>query len=383
MKSIRTKLVLAFFVMTLLPLNPVYYLVKNLMQQSLEVGYNENVEKALEEASQISRQLYAKYKAETLNEVQNLSDEEWIKSIHLHHSHDANFKEKLKKFRPTRLEFFNLEGLSLHTWVSGSNHHFPKLYQNIAKTLAQKDSSEIIEGITGSEFIHAFAPVFSHDTRVGSLVLSKAVDENFRQGSQQIVKVNQMFKTLDFFENDLKQSFLNTFFIVYAPIAALSIAVGYYFSRKMTTPLLELVEGTKKVAAGDWDTRVKISSSDEVGELVGAFNTMVSNLKEKQTQVVALEKMAAWREIARVLAHEIKNPLTPIQLTAQQMKDKYVGGDDEYKKLLAECSEIISDEIESLRSLVREFSEFARMPKLNLSRGSLNELVEDVGKLFP
>ena len=128
---------------------------------------------------------------------------------------------------------------------------------------------------------------------------------------------------------------------------------------------------------------MKADSKDEVGDLVHSFNTMITTLKEKQDQVVSLEKMAAWREIARILAHEIKNPLTPIQLTVQHMKDKYEGDDPEYGKLLEECSEIVTDEIESLRTLVREFSEFARMPKLSLSPGDLNELVEEVRKLYP
>ncbi|MFQ5676195.1 MAG: PAS domain-containing sensor histidine kinase, partial [bacterium] len=144
-----------------------------------------------------------------------------------------------------------------------------------------------------------------------------------------------------------------------------------------------LAKGTKRISAGDWDYRVKTTSKDEVGDLVEAFNTMISTLKEKQDQVVALEKMAVWREIARVLAHEIKNPLTPIQLTVQQMKDKYQGQDAEYRKLLEECSEIVTDEIESLRTLVREFSEFARMPQLSLAPGDINELVEEVRKLYP
>jgi two-component system nitrogen regulation sensor histidine kinase NtrY len=92
--------------------------------------------------------------------------------------------------------------------------------------------------------------------------------------------------------------------------------------------------------------------------------------------------MAVWREIARVLAHEIKNPLTPIQLTVQQMKDQYRGGDEAYRQLLAECSDIVNDEVENLRTLVREFSEFARMPKLTLAPGNLHELVEEVCKLY-
>ena len=109
---------------------------------------------------------------------------------------------------------------------------------------------------------------------------------------------------------------------------------------------------------------------------------MVERVQEKQQQVIALEKMAVWREMARILAHEIKNPLTPIQLTVQQLRDKYPGGDAEYGRLLDECMEIITDELASLQKLVREFSDFARMPQLQKSSASLNDVLADLCKLY-
>jgi two-component system nitrogen regulation sensor histidine kinase NtrY len=98
---------------------------------------------------------------------------------------------------------------------------------------------------------------------------------------------------------------------------------------------------------------------------------------------VEAEKIAAWREIARRLAHEIKNPLTPIQLTVQQMRDKYTGSDAAYKKLVSDCTEIVTEEVESLRILVQEFAEFARMPSLSLGRQDLNQILQDVTRLYP
>jgi len=92
--------------------------------------------------------------------------------------------------------------------------------------------------------------------------------------------------------------------------------------------------------------------------------------------------MAAWREVARVLAHEIKNPLTPIQLTIQELNDKYSGRDPAFAKLLHECTDIISDEIQNLRRLAQEFSDFARMPELKPTPGNLNDLIEEIAKLY-
>ena len=383
MKNIRTKLVLSLLIIALLPVLPVYYLVKNLLVRSLEVGYNENVERALEHAAEISRELYAKYKTETLEFAIEAAGSDWAKNLMNHQNRvAAHIAQNANKLGRAKIDFFDLRANLLYTGSSDPQHLFPKLYQNNLAPLLEKNDAQILTISDDPGHIFAFAPIEIQGSRRGFLVVTRAVDETFTRGSAQVVKVHQIFKSLNLFEDDLARGFLLSFFAVYVPLAALSIGVGVYFSRKITNPLLLLVGGTKKIAAGNWDYRVPVTSKDEVGELVTAFNNMIATLKEKQEQVIALEKMAVWREIARILAHEIKNPLTPIQLTVQQMKDKYPGDDLEYRRLLEECTEIVTDEIESLRTLVREFSEFARMPKLNPAPGNLNELVQEVSKLY-
>ncbi|MFQ5708641.1 MAG: ATP-binding protein [bacterium] len=379
----RTKLVLAFLVITLLPVLPLFYLVEGLLQQSLEIGFNKKVESALEHAAKLSRDLYAVYKQETLRTAEALAGSKRV--MLALQKRDGSLPE-LTEMRDApgidKLALYDSHGRLVVAKTRRPQQRFPQLFQTHLRPLAQKNVAGFVEGVLDPKFISVFAPVFAGRERLGFLVATRVVADEFTSASEQVVEVHQMFKTLDFVRDDLKRGFLLVFFVVYAPIAAISVAVGYYFSRRITSSLLHLVKGTQKVAAGDWQYRLQASSRDEVGQLVDAFNQMIVTLKEKQDQVIALEKMAAWREIARILAHEIKNPLTPIQLTVQQMQDQYRGNDPEYKSLLKECSEIVSEEIESLRTLVREFSEFARMPKLNLAPGNLNELIEEVGKLF-
>ncbi|MFQ6112785.1 MAG: ATP-binding protein [bacterium] len=383
MIRIRTKLVLSLLVITLLPVFPVYYLVKSLLERSLEIGFNKNVEMALDEAAYISRELYEKYKSETLSFAEELASSDWVQKLLKNQNGSAPLiSEKARLIGKSKIDFFDKKGNLVYSASNVPEHTFPELYQNTLVPLSQQRNARILNIFHDPGHISAFAPILTNGHHQGFLVVTKAVDEEFTRGSLHVVKVHQMFKTLDFFEDDLTRGFLLSFFVIYAPIAVLSVGVGYYFSRRITSPLIELATGTQQVAAGNWDYRVEVSSKDEVGQLVQAFNNMIGTLKEKQDQVIALEKMAVWREIARILAHEIKNPLTPIQLTVQQMKDKYQGDDPQYRHLLEECTEIVNDEIESLRTLVREFSEFARMPKLNLASGNLNELIEEVRKLY-
>ncbi len=380
--GIRAKLILSLLCITLLPVFPVYYLVKGLLQRSLEVGYNENVESALQSASELSRDLYAQYKKEAMDCTQEIAGlKPVVTMFRLGAPLTIADNTCLARLGSARVDFFDLNGQLLNSTGAGANADYPKFYENLTKTLAHKVQPEFLDAASGSNFIVCFAPVPATGTRLGSVILSEHVSQDFRDKAGAVIRVNQVFKTLTFFD-DLSEGFLLSFLAIYVPIALLAIAAGVYYSRKVTSPLLSLVDGTRQVAAGDWDYRADVHSRDEVAQLAEAFNQMIGTLKETQDQVVSLEKMAAWREIARVLAHEIKNPLTPIQLTVQQIKDKYDDSDPEYGALLGECTEIVNDEVESLRKLVREFSEFARMPKLALDRGDFDELVRDVTKLY-
>jgi len=109
----------------------------------------------------------------------------------------------------------------------------------------------------------------------------------------------------------------------------------------------------------------------------------VGRLDAQRRRLIDLEKMASWREMGRHLAHEIKNPILPIQLTVQEMRDQYKGDDDQYRHMLSESVRVVEDELSHLRKLVKEFSSFARMPGLSPVPGSLEDLVRDVARLYP
>ena len=100
------------------------------------------------------------------------------------------------------------------------------------------------------------------------------------------------------------------------------------------------------------------------------------------TPLMRAQKVAAWGEVARKLAHEIKNPLTPIQLSAQRIRKSHFKGDPDFEKVLAECTRAIVDEVEALKNLVDEFAQFARLPAANLAPGSLHEVIDQALSLY-
>jgi nitrogen fixation/metabolism regulation signal transduction histidine kinase len=142
-------------------------------------------------------------------------------------------------------------------------------------------------------------------------------------------------------------------------------------ARSVSTRVVRLADATRKVGAGDLSTRVAEVGADEVGDLARAFNRMLAEIETTRARIEYLQRIGAWQEMARRLAHEIKNPLTPIQLAVQEIHERYPGPDAQYRKLLDATLEVVEAEVGTLRRLVGEFSDFARLPRAHLESGDL------------
>jgi nitrogen fixation/metabolism regulation signal transduction histidine kinase len=160
-------------------------------------------------------------------------------------------------------------------------------------------------------------------------------------------------------------------------LAALAVTVllGFFVARRMTRDLDALVVGVQAAARGDLEHQVVIDSSDEIGEVGKAFNTMMLDLHDSKERLVMAERVAAWQEIARRLAHEIKNPLTPIQMSMETLRKTYAKKHPSFDEVFEESTATVLEEAARLKRIVSEFSEFARMPKPTKTTLSLNDLV--------
>jgi len=175
---------------------------------------------------------------------------------------------------------------------------------------------------------------------------------------------------------------LATFLVVYVAVMVLVLGLGLYLTSRITKPIKVLGEGIEKVAGGNLDTRIEEVGGGEMRRLLHDFNEMATRLRSLQKEVVRLERLAAWRQMARRLAHEIKNPLTPIQLSAQQMHDEFRGGASDSEQLVLEATSIIEEEVQRLRTLVSQFSQFARLPEPQMERCSITEMLGDLRGLY-
>ena len=162
----------------------------------------------------------------------------------------------------------------------------------------------------------------------------------------------------------------------------LGFLLAWWVSARVTRPVELLAEGARDVAAGHWDTRVEVSSSDEVGQLAIAFNDMTRQLAGQRERLLQAERVAAWRELARRLAHELRNPLFPLQITVENLQRARGLAGDQFDEIFAESTATLRAELANLNTIVGRFSDFSKMPAPQFEKVNLNEAVRNAVRLF-
>jgi two-component system nitrogen regulation sensor histidine kinase NtrY len=173
---------------------------------------------------------------------------------------------------------------------------------------------------------------------------------------------------------DLLRGFKYTYVLLAASVWLVSLALLVYLAHRISRPIQQLTLGLSELAAGKLETRVNVRRDDEIGRAIQAFNEMAGQLQESTDRLVYLTQLASWQMLARKMAHEVKNSLTPIRLTVEEMVARSSG---EERAFLEQAAQIVVDEVESLERRVRAFSQFAAEPAIAPKPIDLNALVED------
>ena len=171
-----------------------------------------------------------------------------------------------------------------------------------------------------------------------------------------------------------------TFAIIYLLIVSLllflSIIISINFASRLTLPIVNLIGASEKISLGDLNVQVPLIETDkEFRKLNENFNSMIDKLKKQQDKLLVSERHAAWESVARKLAHEIKNPLTPIQLSIDRIREKYLNKTEDVDNQFSSYLDTVTKQIKDIEHLVDEFSDFARMPKPVFKKIDLNKLI--------
>ncbi len=155
-------------------------------------------------------------------------------------------------------------------------------------------------------------------------------------------------------------------------------AGGLYMAERIADPVHRLTRATRQIARGDFDAQVAVRSADELQRLVASFNTMAIDLKRQQGQLEKTHRLEAWADMARQVAHEIKNPLTPVQLSAEHLLQVHADRGEPLGPVLRDCVDAILTQVRLLRQISSEFSSYATSPKVELKPTAVHDLVKDV-----
>jgi signal transduction histidine kinase len=199
-------------------------------------------------------------------------------------------------------------------------------------------------------------------------------------GTDYILSVNDAF-------NRIKTSFTTAeinvvIFGIYSFAVIIIIIISTLFANQISQPIQRLTKAAEAVGKGDLNVKIEHSERGELKELLDGFNMMTSELKKNQIEIAEMEREAAWKEMAKQVAHEIKNPLTPMKLALQQLMIAYKDKSKDFDKLFEKVSQTVLNQIDNLSGIASEFSRFAKMPSLKIEVFDLVSVLNDTVNMF-
>lgn len=263
------------------------------------------------------------------------------------------------------------EGFSSDHLISsmpiGDAQQFAPIIQQTQRE--RHESGALIHASSGDESVHSFPLAGENGHVLGVLLVTS---------SRQIY-------------TDLRDRIRSAALLASCAGLVLAILLSSWSARRVTKPVEELARAAHELAEGNWNATAEVSTGDELGQLAESFNRMTHELRNQQDRLVQAERVAAWRELARRLAHELKNPLFPLQLTVEnllrareltvlQTKAPAQHG-EEFDEVFRESATTLLLEISNLKSIVAKFSDFSKMPQPHFQLVKLSELIAEVAKL--
>ena len=208
------------------------------------------------------------------------------------------------------------------------------------------------------------------------LYIVKFMDPKLISYLQQTGEAVSFYYAVQEKKTGIKITFVIIYLLIVSLLLFLSIIISINFASRLTLPIVNLIGASEKISIGDLNAKVPLIETDkEFKKLNQNFNSMIDKLKKQQDKLLATERHAAWESVARKLAHEIKNPLTPIQLSIDRIREKYLNNDKDSNKQFSNYLNTITKQIQDIEHLVDEFSDFARMPKAILKKIDLNKVI--------
>jgi nitrogen fixation/metabolism regulation signal transduction histidine kinase len=241
--------------------------------------------------------------------------------------------------------------------------------------LAMRDRGRPLDEATERK-LEVIRPLSSEGT-AASLVATFAFDRRYEQELESAGATHDAYAQLEKDRARMYAGYFEAFAVLLGITVVATVVLGFLLAQGITRRINRLANAINRVAEGDLGVRVPVTGSDELTELARVFNRMLGEMQQSRARIEYLQRIGAWQEMAQRLAHEIKNPLTPIQLAVQECHRKYSGDNTKFRALLDTTLEIVEEEVGTLRRLVGNFSSFARLPHAELREASLRDFLRE------
>jgi len=361
----RFRLTVFFLTVTLIPIIPLSLISNNLITRSINLWFVRGIEESLVAGLETSKVLYKR-----------LSDEsraEWDREC-----------RPCTEDRMRLADFKIIEGVFRYDpdshQITAVTEHGKELAQEIARSIETGEiKPDEWRRITVSQNEYLITPVFTAGGK--RYLISRKVPSKIAEYAVSISSGLQNYRTLKIVRKPLIGVITLVFIVIVMPFFMLSIYLSLVISKEVTVPIRELAIATQKVADGKLDYRVEHEAKDELKLLIDSFNEMTGELRINRQLVKHTERIAAWQDIARKIAHEIKNPLTPIKLSAERLLKRYSEEGQFYDVLVKGIRTIIT-EVDNINEMLNEFSQFTRFPEIKVGRYDIVPIIDDVVTLL-
>ena len=328
MNRLRNRLILVFLAATLVPLAATIWVTTSLLEWSLDFSATDRLEKLSQSLERTAKELYQRQRADLKRQAVAGS-------------------------------------LAPHKYAAHDQAAWPAEIQSFAESAQPEDF--ISSGNDGDRLDYLVRhgdDVWSYSASLGDVAMDRLTRE--------IADARGLAAAAR--DLDLKHGLKLIYILLAASFWLLSLALLVYLAHRISRPIHLLTAGLTQLAGGDLNARVETDRDDEVGRAIQAFNHMAGKLQESTERLVYLRQLASWQTLARKMAHEVKNSLTPIRLTVEEMLARY---DEADRGFMEQATQIVSDEIETLERRIRAFSQFATEPPITPLPVDVNSLLQE------
>ncbi|HYK91660.1 MAG TPA: ATP-binding protein [Acidobacteriota bacterium] len=328
MNRLRNKLVLVFLAATLVPLAAILWISTLLLERSLSYAATDDLDRLSRSLEEIAREYYRQAR-------EDLKSEAAAGRIAA-----QRFSANARTGWPRSLQQF---------WDSPDTERFE---------LSEPDGDRLNFMLRRGQEVWLFSKNLDG-------VRMEEISRQYRQARSQVEGLRR---------RDLRRGFTYTLILLSVIIWLLSLASMIFLANRISSPIQNLTAGLTQLAAGHLETRIQSRQKDEIGRAIMAFNNTAGQLQQSRDRLIYLTQIASWQMLARKMAHELKNSLTPIRLTVEEILARQPAPE---RPFLEQAAQVVIDEVESLERRLRAFSEFAMEPQARPESLDLNALLEE------